>query len=237
MGHRRMLTPEEREQRAELITKLYTAGCNARAISIYLAVSHGLVVGVLERQGVPRRPRGRPKEAGKVVVSPVEVMGADYVPPYLAESEIGPFKARVEAYDTLYAKLPGSGRSIWTSAGASREIEKVSAERWPEPDPAAQPQISLSFDPPVVAAAPLAPEPAAMVGTMTASTVADVVAARFDQLELEEDSETAVEPAPELHQPALEEQIFPRELSNADLIAAELSETPDNPDEDEQIAY
>lgn len=219
MGHRRLLTPEERQQRSELIAHLYTNGCTTRAITIYLALSHGLVVGILEEAGVPRRPRGRPRVAGRVIVSPVELMGADYVPPYLSEDEIGPYKARVEAYDSLYAELPGSKRSVWTHLQADRAIEETSKKRWPDPDPKDQPQISLSFDPPLVAAAPAtstAPEPTALVGTMTSATVADVISARFNQLEFENPAELAPE------------------LPNADLPEDGPPQPPQHPDESDK---
>ena len=84
-----MTTDEERRAvRNALIAKLYNAGCTMQDISKYLGVSHGLVsLTVRNDENCAARPRGRPHSEAPPPPTPRQIMGDEYVPEYMNESE------------------------------------------------------------------------------------------------------------------------------------------------------
>lgn len=100
--------------RAALVARLYSAGCNTRAISTYLGISHGTTIGIVTESGIPRRPRGRPKAEDASTLTPMDVMGADFVPEWFTEAETTLFRARVAAYDELYGRRTSTGSAAGT---------------------------------------------------------------------------------------------------------------------------
>lgn len=231
MGHRRILDNDQRIARTELIDHLYSSGCTARSIAVYLAVSHGTVVNALNFMNTPRRPRGRPKIKGKVDVSPVELMGRDYVPSYMTQAELASFKGRVASFEDIMAQPKGSVTRSDPPSPPPPQVEPfIRQKKYPDELPETVPQIALDFDPPITATASPTPStatPAALVGTMTESTVSDLVAARLAGTEL---AELASED-PEL-------TLFPNAGSENSALTALTPHNPDKPDEDDElIAY
>jgi hypothetical protein len=140
---RRILPPDEREQRKDLICNLYKAGCTTNTIAYYLDVSHGTVVSSLNEEGIPRRRRGRPSFSAPPAPRPDEIMGEDYIPPYFNEAELVRFEYRLThlmneapkraTFGTKVSEPFDLPQSIYRELGSA--VQLTLDEDQPTPDP------------------------------------------------------------------------------------------------------